>query len=137
MFSSIALKKFAGISERLDLVNISSLAAIQPFESWGVYCIGKAARDMLIQIVAKEVESVASLSRGTSIKALNYAPGPVDTDMQAEIRSTASVPEQKALYTSLFNEGKLVTADGTTAKLVGILEKNDYKCGAHVDYFDE
>ena len=28
------------------LVNVSSLAALQPFESWGGYSSGKAARDM-------------------------------------------------------------------------------------------
>lgn len=28
------------------IVNVSSLAAVQPHESWGTYAAGKAARDM-------------------------------------------------------------------------------------------
>lgn len=137
LLASIALQTFAGHADRLDIVNISSLAAIKAFESWGVYCIGKAARDMLIQVIATEVDSIAALSRGTKIKAINYSPGPVNTDMQAEIRTTAAVPEQREFYGNLFENGKLVTAEATTAKLVGILEKNEYKSGAHIDFFDE
>lgn len=137
LLASVALQTFAGHAERLDIVNISSLAAVKAFESWGVYCIGKAARDMLIQVIAAEVDSSAALSRGTKVKALNYAPGPVNTDMQAEIRSTAAVPEQREFYSDLFDSGKLVTPEATTAKLVGILEKNSYKNGAHIDFYDE
>lgn len=136
MLASVALKTFAGHADRLDIVNISSLAAVKAFESWGVYCIGKAARDMLIQVIAAEVDSTAALSRGTKIKALNYAPGPVNTDMQAEIRSTAAVPEQREFYANLHESGKLVTPEATTAKLVAILEKNEYKSGAHLDFYD-
>lgn len=136
MFASMALKAFAGHSERLDIVNISSLAAIKPFEGWGVYCIGKAARDMLIQVIAAEVDKVASLSKGTTIRVLNYSPGPVDTDMQKEIRSGAAVPEQRQYYTELFESKRLITPEQTTEKLVTLLERNDYNNGAHVDYFD-
>lgn len=41
----------------LIIVNISSLAAIQPFECWGIYCVNKAARDMFIRVIAEEVTS--------------------------------------------------------------------------------
>lgn len=37
------------------VVNISSLAAIKPFEFMGLYCAEKAARDMLHAVLAKEV----------------------------------------------------------------------------------
>ena len=36
------------------IVNISSLAAVQPFATWGLYCAGKAARDMTSQVLAAE-----------------------------------------------------------------------------------
>jgi len=133
----MALKTFAGKAESVDFVNISSLAAVKPFASWGVYCIGKAARDMLIQVIGAEVETVTSLSHGSTIRALNYAPGPVDTDMQAEIRKNASIPEQRQFYTMMFETGKLVTPDATTAKLVRILEQGKYENGAHIDYYDD
>lgn len=59
-------------ASRVKIVNISSLAALQAFESWSVYCAGKAARDMFYQALAKELK-VQSLDQ--SIKVLNYAPG--------------------------------------------------------------
>lgn len=48
------------------VVNISSLCALQPFKGWGLYCSGKAARDMLCQVLAAEEPSV---------RVLSYAPG--------------------------------------------------------------
>jgi sepiapterin reductase len=136
MFASIALKAFSGQTKRLDLVNISSKAAVQAFPSWGVYCVGKAARDMLIEAIASEISSNPD-TKGTEVRALNYAPGPVNTDMQKEIRQGASVPEQREFYTSLFETGKLVAPEATSAKLVSILEANKYDNGAHIDFFDD
>lgn len=48
------------------VVNISSLCALQPFKGWTLYCAGKAARDMMFQVLAEEEPSV---------RVLNYAPG--------------------------------------------------------------
>ncbi|KAL4221988.1 hypothetical protein ACF0H5_018034 [Mactra antiquata] len=62
------------------VINISSLAAVQAFSSWSVYCSGKAARDMFFQTLAKE---------DSTIKVLNWAPGPLDTDMQKQCRQSA------------------------------------------------
>lgn len=39
---------------RLDIVNISSLAAVEAMPSFGVYCAVKAARDMYLQVAAKD-----------------------------------------------------------------------------------
>ena len=36
------------------VINISSLAALQPFVTWGNYCAGKAARDALFKVLALE-----------------------------------------------------------------------------------
>lgn len=129
------MKEFAGKTERLDIVNVSSLAAIKPFSSWGVYCVGKAARDMLIGVIAEE-SGKSEVNMGSTIKSLNYSPGPVNTDMQKEIRTTAPVAEQRDFYASLFESGKLVTPEDTSAKLVSILEKNEYTSGSHIDFYD-
>ncbi|XP_045644209.1 sepiapterin reductase isoform X1 [Ursus americanus] len=50
------------------MVNISSLCALQPFKGWGLYCAGKAARDMMFQVLAAEEPSV---------RVLSYAPGSI------------------------------------------------------------
>ncbi|XP_023385262.1 sepiapterin reductase isoform X2 [Pteropus vampyrus] len=48
------------------VVNISSLCALQPFKGWTLYCAGKAARNMMFQVLATEEPSV---------RVLSYAPG--------------------------------------------------------------
>ena len=70
------------------LVNISSGAATKPYEGWAVYCASKAAVDQLTRVVALE-----EARHGLAAYAL--APGLVDTDMQATVRSAdeAAFPE--------------------------------------------
>jgi benzil reductase ((S)-benzoin forming) len=63
------------------LVNISSGAAGNPYVGWSAYCASKAAVDQVTRVVALE-EADAGL------RAYAVAPGVVDTDMQAMIRST-------------------------------------------------
>ena len=61
------------------VVNISSGAASNAYAGWGAYCAAKAAVEQLTDVVALEEPD---------IRAYAVAPGVVDTDMQAEIRST-------------------------------------------------
>jgi len=55
----------ANLRRPATLVNVSSLAALEPFASMGVYSLGKAARDMATRVCAAEetelVRGVASL----------------------------------------------------------------------------
>ncbi|KAI8141699.1 hypothetical protein BJV82DRAFT_172912 [Fennellomyces sp. T-0311] len=111
----------------LTIVNISSLLAVQPFANWGLYASGKAARDMLLGVVAKEEESVRTLS---------YAPGPLDNEMQKHVRETLGDAQQKKLYTDMANEKKLVSMSASADKLVELLQSNTFESGAHIDFFD-
>lgn len=63
------------------LVNISSGAATSPYEGWGPYCASKAAVEMATEVVARE-------EAAHGLRAYALAPGVVDTDMQALVRST-------------------------------------------------
>lgn len=63
------------------LINISSGAATRPYEGWAPYCGSKAAVDMITAVVAREEQP-------NGLRAFALAPGVVDTDMQALIRST-------------------------------------------------
>ncbi len=65
------------------LVNISSGAARKGYAGWSPYCASKAAVDLLSESVALEEQSI-----GLRVHAV--APGVVDTDMQALIRSTSA-----------------------------------------------
>lgn len=97
---SLALKHFPRErASRVDLINISSLAAIRPFHGWGTYCVVKAARDMLHSVVALEHNPEAS-----HVRTLNYAPGPLDTDMQKLIRETDSLDSQRSTFAKMKEE---------------------------------
>lgn len=76
---------FAGlVHERAEpgtLVNMTSGAASSVYEGWAAYCATKAAVDQLTRVVAAE-------EADHGLAAFAVAPGVVDTDMQALIRST-------------------------------------------------
>ncbi|ORY98686.1 hypothetical protein BCR43DRAFT_487976 [Syncephalastrum racemosum] len=112
------------------IINISSLLAVQPFANWGLYASGKAARDMLLQVIAKE-------NKEGSVRTLSYAPGPLDNTMQKHVRETLGDPEQAKLYTDMATQGKLVSMESSAKKLVDILQKDVFVSGAHIDYFDD
>jgi NAD(P)-dependent dehydrogenase (short-subunit alcohol dehydrogenase family) len=63
------------------LLNISSGASTTPYAGWGPYCAAKAAVDQLTRVLALE-EATHGLA------AYAVAPGVIDTDMQAMVRST-------------------------------------------------
>ena len=46
------LKRFEGSS--CTVINVSSLMAVESFSHFSLYCAGKAARDMMCQVLAKE-----------------------------------------------------------------------------------
>ena len=63
------------------LVNISSGAAWSGYAGWAAYCMGKAALDRLTETFALE-------EAAKGLRAYAVAPGIVDTEMQAIIRSS-------------------------------------------------
>ncbi|KAL8580840.1 hypothetical protein ACOMHN_017344 [Nucella lapillus] len=122
------LKRFprkSGFSRMI--INISSLAAVQPFKSWAMYCSARAARDMFFKVVALEEEDV---------RVLNYSPGPVETAMTDDI--ITSEDEGVRNWAKTAKEDKsLLTCDTSISKLIQILDKNAFENGFRVDYFDE
>ncbi|XP_060635501.2 sepiapterin reductase [Anolis sagrei] len=112
---------------RRTVVNISSLAALQPFKSWSLYCTGKAARDMMFRVLAQEEPDV---------RVLSYAPGPLDTDMQEEVRSKSGDPELRRMFLAMKEEGKLLDCDVSAQKLLDLLLDDTFESGAHVDFYD-
>eukprot|EP00035_Acanthoeca_spectabilis_P031222 m.13092 g.13092 ORF g.13092 m.13092 type:complete len:293 (-) comp4617_c0_seq2:107-985(-) len=125
--TSRVLQKFA--KSQCTIVNVSSLLAVVPFSGYGLYATGKAARDMLHAVIAKEHAEA-------DVKTLNYAPGPLDTDMQTEIRDTHMDAEQREFYSKMKTEGTLLTPEQSAAKLVTVLQSGAFDSGAHVDYYD-
>lgn len=134
-FTSEILKKFLsdgfGHDVKLSIVNVSSLCAIEAFDSFGIYSAGKAAREMFHKVVANENKS------NTSIRILNYAPGPLDNDMQKEVRESKTIDEgSRKAYVGMKLENKLVDPKESAKKLINLLMNNNYITGSHVDFYD-
>uniref|UniRef100_F6WU12 Sepiapterin reductase n=1 Tax=Ciona intestinalis TaxID=7719 RepID=F6WU12_CIOIN len=121
MLNSAFLKSFA--AKKCFLINISSLAAIQPFSTMGLYCTGKAARDMMFKVLAVE---------NPELRVLNWSPGPMITGMTNTMRGCCD-----ETVATMFKNFDYVPLEVSAAKLMAILEKNEFKSGDHIDYFDE
>ncbi|OZJ05565.1 hypothetical protein BZG36_01714 [Bifiguratus adelaidae] len=117
------------IEPRLVIVNISSLLAVKPFKNWGLYAAGKAARDMFLQIMAME-------EGHNDIKTLSYAPGPLEGDMQQQVRESIGDEEQRRYFAQQHAEGKLVEMHDSAQKLLRLLQDDTFTSGSHVDFYD-
>ncbi|GFT81185.1 sepiapterin reductase [Trichonephila clavipes] len=114
-------------AKRKIVINISSLAAIQPFRGWSLYCTGKAAREMYFRTLAEEEKE--------TVIVLNYAPGPLVTDMLPQILRDA-LPEIKQQFHEAQLQNQLLSTEYTVQRLIGILDRGRFKSGDHVDVFD-
>lgn len=129
LLNSVVSKKVAHLRKMKKLIiNVSSLAALQPFETWGSYCSGKAARDSLFKVMAVEEPSWTIL---------NYAPGPMNTKMvQDLIESRNTHSNIKNAFEDMNTKNQLLDPMESARRLVEILNK-PFKSGDHIDYFDQ
>ncbi|XP_071482494.1 sepiapterin reductase-like [Diadema antillarum] len=128
LLTSHFLSKFSAREGlRRTVINITSLAAIQPMSSCGLYCMGKAARDMWFKTLASEEPDA---------RILNYAPGPVETDMFQHMSTKSADDGLRESLVGLVTSQKVLKPDQTAAKLVRLLEEDTFESGAHIDYFD-
>lgn len=81
----------------LTILNISSGAGRRAIPSWANYCASKAALDLFSETLQLEERE-----KGTKTKVYSVAPGVIDTDMQAQIRSV-----DRGDFSSLENFQKL------------------------------
>ncbi|XP_014243260.1 sepiapterin reductase [Cimex lectularius] len=126
MMTSAFLKVYTNLKSK-TIVNITSLAAVQPFKSMGYYCVNKAAREMYFRVLAEE---------NPELDIFSYSPGPVETDMVTRLVDKVSDPEVKSMFKTMKDESKLVKAQDTVKKLLDCLETSEYKSGGRKDYFD-
>ena len=131
--SSSPSQKICSTCSCIVVVNISSLCAIEPFSTMSVYCAGKAARDLFHSVLAKEESDAA-----TSVRVLNYAPGMCETAMSEELAESDRLDSNlSSMYRIALNDKTMVQPKDTAEKLVGIIERNGWRNGAHIDYWDE
>jgi len=118
-------------AETVVLVNISSLCAVQATENYAHYCPAKAARDMLYEVLGKEADT-----QKTAIRTLNYAPGPMNTDMGKRVRLETKAGSLKAQFEKIEAENQYVDPYESSIKMLGLLTNDKFKNGQHIDYYD-
>ena len=96
------------------LINISSGAAWSAYAGWAAYCAGKAGLERLTEVVALEEASMG-------LRAHSVAPGVVDTEMQALIRSTSAerFPELER-FVEMKREGSFNSAEYVARELLAL-----------------
>ncbi len=112
-------------NSKVTLVNVSSLVAIQDFPTMAIYSAGKAARDRFHSVLAVE-------EKDTKLKVLNYAPGPLETDMSTILRNSTELDDSL----QPFYQQPLIDPLNSARRLVLLLLKGTFTSGQHVDYYD-
>jgi len=116
------------INDRKIVVHITSLCGIKPVKYMALYCAGKAARDMAFQVLAEEEPH---------LQVLAWSPGPLEgTDMSATVRTETGDAETRLMFQQLQASNSYVQCDSSANKMIETLLRNDFKSGAHIDYFD-
>ncbi|TVT41893.1 SDR family NAD(P)-dependent oxidoreductase [Hymenobacter setariae] len=96
------------------VLNITSGAAQRPVDGWAAYCASKAALNALSETAQKEQDL-----RGSGVRVWALAPGVVDTDMQAHIRTAEATQfSEHAKFAKLHAEGALRSSTEAAATIL-------------------
>jgi len=99
---------------RRQVLNISSGAGRKPVSGWAAYGTSKAALDFYTQTLQLE---------NPTLQACSLAPGVVDTDMQAHIRSQSRDDfPGLSRFIDLHQQGQLSSPDDTAARILRYLD---------------
>lgn len=111
------------------IINISSGAAVNPYESWVMYCASKAGLDMMTKVVSKEQKDV---NNGVGI--VSIYPGIVDTNMQVKARNT---PKEhfKAVqrFIDFYEHGDLTKPENVAKNIYQLDLEGELKSGRILD----
>ncbi|ETV66985.1 sepiapterin reductase [Aphanomyces astaci] len=111
---------------RLTIVNISRLLQMYGTQAQAA----RAARDMHFRVVATEEDT-------TRVKCLNFAPGPMQTEMGNEIRDgPATDPALQRMFKKLQADGTYVDVNVSAQLCVSHVFGPTLVSGTHVDYYD-
>jgi sepiapterin reductase len=132
------------------VVNVSSLAAVAPFATMGSYSVCKAARDMLHRVLAEEergggggagagagADASADAGAGCTLRTLSYAPGPMDTALQAEFRAAPSLHgATRDFFNGMAAQGTWVDQAESAGVCAALVVGGGFASGEHVDFYD-
>lgn len=116
------------------LISVSSGAALRGYASWAAYCGAKAGLENFVRSLALE-----QIGQPQPIICVNFGPGVIDTDMQAEIRATDdSLFPDVARFRQLKEDEQLRSPQNVAQALVKLIG-GEVENGRRyvVDEFDE
>ena len=71
------------------------------------------------------------------LQVLAWSPGPLEgTDMSTKVRTETGDAATRQMFEQLQASDSYVRCDSSANKMIETLLKNDFKSGAHIDYFD-
>ncbi|MFP4067258.1 MAG: SDR family NAD(P)-dependent oxidoreductase [Spirochaetaceae bacterium] len=116
---------------RRTVVNVSSGAAQKPYRGWGPYCASKAGLEMFTRVTALEEAAEEN------VRVLAVAPGVVDTDMQALLRSTDETRfPAKSRFVDLKESGKLAEPERAAELILRAVADAGLESGSCIDVRD-
>jgi benzil reductase ((S)-benzoin forming) len=129
ILSSQFIKLSQGWDCKKQILNISSGAAINPYESWAMYCSSKAGLDMMTKVISKEQKEIKN---GVSI--VSIYPGIVDTDMQAKARNAPKENFKSVQrFIDFYKNGDLFTPQQVAEKIYLLDISGELKNGRILD----
>ena len=132
ILSSLFIKLSKYWDCKKQIFNISSGAAINPYESWAMYCSSKAGLDMITKVISKEQKEIKN---GVSI--VSIYPGIVDTDMQAKARNTPKENFKSVQrFIDFYKNGDLLTPKQVAEKIYFLDVSDELKNGRILDLRD-
>ena len=123
---AILSNKFAQCYQTLAakkvVVNVSSGAGKKSIDGWSTYCSTKAGLDLFSATMQLE----QTLNKKSPIRVISIAPGIVDTEMQAQIRTSDAADFSRIEdFIQYKSSGLLETAELVAAKYLHILNRLD------------
>ena len=90
-------------------------------------------RSFLLEVLPEVVGLEEQEQNDSSwLKTINYAPGPLETDMVTQIRQAEDLDSHlKPNF-----DKQLLDPDDSAEKLIRLLISDGYDSGAHIDYYD-
>lgn len=114
------------------ILNISSGAGRKPYAGWATYCASKAGLDLFTACVGVE-----QTGEKHPVKAISFAPGVVDTNMQITIRNTPKeVFNSVTRFIELKNNEQLLSPKFVTETLLNLLANDKTVSGGCYDVRD-
>ncbi|BDD08739.1 short-chain dehydrogenase [Fulvitalea axinellae] len=126
------MRLFANRNVAKCVINISSGAARNAYDGWSSYCASKAALDMLGMVLAQETALDES-----DMNVYSIAPGVVDTEMQARVRSSNGQGfRSKQIFVDMKEKGQLASPESVAEKLARVIQHPEEFGDLLIDFWE-